>query len=75
MATENTVRAAAIEELGTWLNATGQRRTNEPATHASRDGGTWRGPTEAVWMTRLLRGASPPRGSTGTGSPGLMAPG
>jgi hypothetical protein len=29
------------------------------------DGGTWRGPTYTAWMTRILRGARPPRASTG----------
>jgi hypothetical protein len=29
------------------------------------DGGTWRGPTEAAWTTRILRGARPPKQPTG----------
>ena len=29
------------------------------------DGGTWRGPTDEAWTTRILRGARPPRASTG----------
>ena len=29
------------------------------------DGGTWRGPTEAAWTTRILRGARPPKLPTG----------
>ena len=29
------------------------------------DGGTWRGPSEAAWTERILRGARPPRQPTG----------
>jgi len=29
------------------------------------DGGAWRGPTEAAWTTRILRGARPPKTSSG----------
>jgi hypothetical protein len=29
------------------------------------DGGAWQGPTEAAWTTRILRGARPPKPSTG----------
>ena len=29
------------------------------------DGGTWRGPTEAAWTTRILHGARPPRQPAG----------
>lgn len=29
----------------------------------SDDGGIWRGPTEAAWTTRILRGARPPKPS------------
>lgn len=29
------------------------------------DGGTWRGPTEAAWTARILRGARAPSPSTG----------
>jgi hypothetical protein len=29
------------------------------------DGGVWRGPTEAAWTTRILRGTPPPRQPTG----------
>jgi hypothetical protein len=41
----------------------------------SDDGGTWRGPTEAAWMTRLLRGARPPRESPGMPTETLPASG
>jgi hypothetical protein len=30
------------------------------------DGGLWRGPTEAAWTTRILRGTRPPRPSPAT---------
>jgi hypothetical protein len=30
----------------------------------SDDGGIWRGPTEAAWTTRILRGARPPKQPT-----------
>jgi hypothetical protein len=33
----------------------------------TKDGGIWRGPSEAVWMKRLLRGAPPPQQSAGAG--------
>ena len=33
--------------------------------HPQGDGGDWRGPTEAAWTTRILRGARPPRQPTG----------
>jgi hypothetical protein len=75
MATEDTVRRAAIEELGTWFGAGSERQPNGPRTYASRDGGTWRGPTDAAWMTRLLGGAPRPRGSMDIGPPGLVAHG
>ena len=29
------------------------------------DGGAWQGPTDEAWATRILRGARPPRASTG----------
>jgi hypothetical protein len=41
----------------------------------SQDGGIWRGPTKAAWMIRLLRGAAPPRESTGTTPDALVAHG
>ena len=33
--------------------------------HPQDDGGIWRGPTEAAWTTRILRGARPPKPPTG----------
>jgi hypothetical protein len=30
------------------------------------DGGAWRGPTDEAWTARILRGAPPPRASTGS---------
>jgi hypothetical protein len=30
------------------------------------DGGVWRGPTDAAWTTRILRGSRPPRPSAPT---------
>ena len=33
--------------------------------HPQDDGGDWRGPTEAAWTTRVLRGARPPRVQSG----------
>jgi hypothetical protein len=38
-----------------------------PGTGFAHDGGPWRGPTEADWVTRILHGALPPRESTGLG--------
>jgi hypothetical protein len=38
-----------------------------PGTGMAHDGGLWRGPTEADWVTRILHGALPPRESTGLG--------
>ena len=29
------------------------------------DGGAWRGPSETAWTARILRGARPPKPSTG----------
>ncbi len=29
------------------------------------DGGAWQGPTDEAWAARILRGARPPRASTG----------
>jgi hypothetical protein len=43
--------------------------------HPSVDGGVWRGPTDAAWMTRLLRGARPPRVSSGMPTEVLVGPG
>jgi hypothetical protein len=40
--------------------------------HSQDDGGTWRGPTDAAWMTRILRGARPPRTSTGVSSSAVV---
>jgi hypothetical protein len=39
------------------------------AAGQSRDGEIWRGPTDAAWTKRILRGAPPPRESTGGGDP------
>jgi hypothetical protein len=42
-----------------------ERDAERPAyrVHPQGDGGTWRGPTDAAWVTRILRGARPPRAS------------
>ena len=66
VATETTIRDAAAREFGTWLG-TGDRNWNPPhEAGLSDDGGIWRGPTQAEWTKRLLRGAPPPRKSTGS---------
>ena len=49
------------------------RQRYQPEAARSEDGGAWRGPTEAAWMTRLLRGALPPRPSTGEPAPALVS--
>ena len=41
---------------------------------ASRNAGNWRGPTQELWVRRLLRGAPLPRRSTGL-HPGRIARG
>ena len=46
-------------------HASGRQQTKRYQVGPSHDGGIWQGPTEAVWMKRLLRGAPPPRASTG----------
>jgi hypothetical protein len=47
--------------------ANGRRRAQvHHVAVRSKDGGTWRGPSEAIWLKQLLRGAPPPRESTGT---------
>jgi hypothetical protein len=71
--TTSTVRVPAKQEYGTWLNV-GQK-TRRPAAHLSRDGGIWRGPSDAAWMTRLLHGAPPPRPSAAMPSEALVAHG
>ena len=48
----------------------GQRSAATVERHGTglvHDGGLWRGPTEADWVTRILHGALPPRESTGLG--------
>ncbi len=49
------------------------RQRYQPEASRSEDGGAWRGPTDADWMTRLLRGAPPPRASTGEPAPALVS--
>lgn len=66
VAIDPTTRVTAIQEYGSWLIAGDHRRRYQPAVNRWLDGGSWRGPTEAAWMTRLLHGAPPPRRSTGT---------
>jgi hypothetical protein len=47
--------------------AIGRRR--EQVHHAagrSKDGGIWRGPSDANWLPQRLHSAPPPRESTGT---------
>lgn len=54
-------------------NARVGRQRYQPEAGRSEDGGAWRGPTDAAWMTRLLRGALPPRPSTGEPAPALVS--
>ena len=56
-------------------HASGRQQTRPYQVGSSRDGGTWQGPTEAAWMKRLLRGAPPPRASTGITPDALVAHG
>jgi hypothetical protein len=60
------VRAAATEVGGDGDQAheAGALRP-QYRVHPQVDGGLWRGPTEAAWMTRVLRGARPPRQPAG----------
>jgi hypothetical protein len=60
------VRAGAAEVVGGGDQAH-QAGTLRPQyrVHPQHDGGLWRGPTEAAWMTRVLRGARPPGQSAG----------
>ena len=53
-----------IEPGGDQAHETGPERP-QYRVHPQDDGGTWQGPTEAAWTTRILRGARPPKPSTG----------
>ena len=56
------------------MHADDQRRRQLAAHRPSREGGIWRGPPDAAWMTQLLHGAPPPRTSEMT-SEALVAHG
>jgi hypothetical protein len=45
------------------------------AVRPQKDGGIWRGPTDADWMKRILRGASPPHDSSKPGHEPVVAHG
>jgi hypothetical protein len=62
-----TAEARVMRAVGTEV-AGGADQAHEGGTlrpqyrvHPQVDGGLWRGPTEAAWTTRVLRGARPPR--------------
>ena len=60
-------------ELGWWLDD--GPRPVIAISPPSNDGGLWRGPTDAAWLTRILHGAPPPRTSTGAAAPAVVAHG
>jgi hypothetical protein len=41
------------------------RAPGEPMLEPAHDAGPWRGPTESLWLQRILAGALPPRSSGG----------
>ena len=63
--------AGVLQPAGTQVEANGdQAHEHGPdrpqyRVRPQEDGGTWRGPTEDAWTTRVLRGARPPRQATG----------
>jgi len=56
-------------------HANGLQRPKRYEVRPLEDGGIWQGPTQAAWMTRILRGARPPRESTGSKHGVLVAHG